>query len=229
MRETIPANVWYDFSIEQTKNRSNADECRVMKRVADILLSLIAAVVLAIPMLLIAAAIRMESPGPAIFRQRRAGWRGRPFVMLKFRSMRLDADPYGVSPHSGADARLTRVGKLLRETSLDELPQLFNVLRGDMSMVGPRPLYERQAAEWNETQRRRLDVRPGITGYAQSCGRGDMPIEDKIEMDVYYVDHRTFWMDARILFRTAWNIVFRRGDVYEKRYSRQKERETDSP
>jgi lipopolysaccharide/colanic/teichoic acid biosynthesis glycosyltransferase len=200
----------------------------MMKRVADILLSLVATVVLAAPMLLIAAAVRLESPGPAIFRQRRAGWRGRPFVMLKFRSMRSDAEPYGVSPHSGADRRLTRIGRLLRETSLDELPQLLNVLRGDMSLVGPRPLYERQAAEWNDQQRRRLDVRPGLTGYAQAYGRGDLPIEDKIEMDVHYVDHRTFWMDVRIVFRTAWNMIFRRGnDVYEKRYSRDKERETD--
>jgi len=193
----------------------------------DILLSLSATMVLAGVMLLIAAAVRLESPGAAIFRQRRAGWRGRAFVMLKFRSMRSDVDPYGGSPHSGADARLTRVGRFLRETSLDELPQLLNVLRGDMSLVGPRPLYERQAAEWDSNQRRRLDVRPGITGYAQAYGRGELPIEDKIEMDLYYVDHQSFWLDARIMVRTVLNMFFRRGDVYEKQYSRDKKHETD--
>jgi len=198
-----------------------------MKRTVDIVFSLLATVVLAVPMLLLAATVRLESPGPAIFRQRRAGWRGRPFVMLKFRSMRSDADPYGISPHSGTDSRLTRVGRFLRETSLDELPQLLNILRGDMSLVGPRPLYERQAAEWNDNQRRRLDVRPGLTGYAQAYGRGELPIEDKIEMDLYYVDHRSFWLDLRIVFRTVLNIFFRRGEVYEKRYSRDKERETE--
>jgi lipopolysaccharide/colanic/teichoic acid biosynthesis glycosyltransferase len=197
------------------------------KRLLDILLSLAGLVVLGPLMLLIALAIRIESRGPAIFRQRRAGHRGRAFVMLKFRTMRSDVDPYGMSPRSGGDPRLTRLGKFLRETSLDELPQLLNILGGSMSLVGPRPLYERQAQQWDENQRRRLDVRPGLTGYAQAYGRGSLPIEDKIEMDLYYVDHQSFWLDFRILVRTAANVFGRGGDVYEKQYSRDRKRERD--
>lgn len=197
------------------------------KRLLDILLSLSGLVVLGPLMLLIALAIRIESRGAALFRQRRAGYRGRPFVMLKFRTMRSDVDPYGMSPRSGGDPRLTRLGRFLRETSLDELPQLLNILSGSMSLVGPRPLYERQAQQWDDNQRRRLDVRPGLTGYAQAYGRGSLPIEDKIEMDLYYVDHRSLWLDLRILVRTAANIFGRGGDVYEKQYSRDRKREKD--
>ena len=142
--------------------------------------------------------------------------------------MRSDADPYGGSPRAAEDARLTRLGRRLREASLDELPQLVNVLTGMMSLVGPRPLYERQAEQWDDRQRHRLDVKPGITGYAQAFGRAGMTIEDKIEFDLYYVKHRSFMMDLAILFRTVVNIVVRReGDVYEKRYSRSRETERD--
>jgi lipopolysaccharide/colanic/teichoic acid biosynthesis glycosyltransferase len=180
---------------------------------------------LAPTILLLALAVRVDSPGPAVFRQRRAGLFGKPFTMLKFRTMRTDVDPYGISPHAGDDPRLTRVGKLLRETSLDELPQLLNVVAGQMSLVGPRPLYERQAAEWNERQRRRLEVRPGITGYAQAFGRAGLTIEEKLELDVRYVEQRTFWLDIRILGRTMANAVIARGEVYEQRYSRDSEYE----
>ena len=199
----------------------------MLKRSLDILISLLALVVLAIGMLLIAMAIKLGSRGPAIFRQRRTGWRGRPFTMLKFRTMRADVDIYGVSPHSRDDPRLTKLGRLLRETSLDELPQLLNVLVGQMSIVGPRPLYERQAAEWNDNQRRRLDVRPGITGWAQAFGRAGLTHEEKIELDLHYVDNRSFAMDAKIILRTILNMITRRGDIYEQRYSKDKERETD--
>lgn len=201
---------------------------RAAKRATDIVISLLALVVLGVPMLVIAAAIRLESRGAALFRQRRAGWCGRPLQMLKFRTMRADVDPYAGSPRSGEDPRLTRLGRLLRETSLDELPQLLTVLAGQMSLVGPRPLFERQAELWDDRQRRRLDVRPGITGYAQAFGRGAMVLEDKIEYDLYYVRNASFALDLRILGRTAANILVRTGrDVYEKRYSRQKERESD--
>jgi lipopolysaccharide/colanic/teichoic acid biosynthesis glycosyltransferase len=123
---------------------------------------------------------------------------------------------------------MTRLGRRLREASLDELPQLVNVLTGRMSLVGPRPLYERQAEQWDERQRRRLDVRPGITGYAQAYGRAAMTIEDKIEFDLYYVENRSLAMDLAILCRTAANVLARReGDVYEKRYSRTRETERD--
>jgi len=199
----------------------------VLKRALDIVTSLAALAVLAAPMLLIALAIRLESRGPALFRQRRTGWRGRPFTMLKFRSMRVDVDPYGGSPRDAHDPRLTRVGRLLRETSLDELPQLLNVLGGQMSLVGPRPLYERQAELWIPRQRRRLEVRPGLTGYAQAYGRAGLTHEDKIEMDVWYVDNQSHWLDLKILLRTLANLAARRGEVYEQRYSQDKERESD--
>ncbi len=198
-----------------------------MKRILDIVFASAAALVLAPLMLLIAAAIRLESPGRAIFRQRRAGRRGKPFVMLKFRTMRADVDPYGHSPRSADDRRLTRLGRRLRESSLDELPQLLNVIAGQMSIVGPRPLYERQAALWDGRQRRRLEVRPGITGYAQVYGRGELTHEDKIELDVQYVERQSFILDLKIVLKTFTNIFSRSGEVYEQRYSRHEERETD--
>ncbi len=199
----------------------------MLKRFFDIVVSLALLAILAVPMLLIALAIRFGSRGAAIFRQRRAGWKGRPFTMLKFRTMRTDVDPFAPSPHGGDDPRLTRLGRLLRETSLDELPQLFNVLAGQMSLVGPRPLYERQAEQWTDHQRRRLEVRPGITGYAQAYGRGGLTHEEKLKLDVHYVDNRSLGMDFRIILRTIANIFSRKGDVYEHRYSKDKERETD--
>ena len=201
---------------------------RAAQRTLDVVASLLLLMFLGVPMLLIALAIRLESPGPALFRQRRAGWRGRAFEMLKFRSMRADAEAYGASPRSGDDPRLTRWGRRLRETSLDELPQLLNVLAGRMSLVGPRPLYERQAELWDERQRHRLDVRPGITGYAQAYGRGDMMLEDKIEFDLYYVANASLRLDGEILLRTLANAVVRRsGGIYEVRYSRARESETN--
>ncbi len=197
-----------------------------MIRIFDILASSIA-IALSSPLLaLIAVAIRIETPGRVIFRQRRAGKGGKPFVMLKFRTMRADVDPYAASPHGPEDARLTRVGRFLRERSLDELPQLFNVLLGHMSLVGPRPLYERQADKWDARQRRRLDVRPGLTGYAQAYGRAGLTHEEKIEMDLEYVERQSFTLNVRIVLKTAANLFARRG-IYEKRYSRDKERETD--
>lgn len=197
-----------------------------MIRIFDILVSSIA-IALSSPLLaLIAVAIRIETPGRVIFRQRRAGKCGKPFVMLKFRTMRADVDPYAASPHGPEDARLTRIGRFLRERSLDELPQLFNVLLGHMSLVGPRPLYERQADKWDARQRRRLDVRPGLTGYSQAYGRAGLTHEEKIEMDLEYVERQSFTLNVRIVLKTVANLFARRG-IYEKRYSRDKERETD--
>ncbi|MDP6544494.1 MAG: sugar transferase [Phycisphaerae bacterium] len=199
----------------------------MIKRTFDILVSILILIFLLVPMLLVALMIRLGSPGNPIFAQRRAGKGGKGFTILKFRTMRIDADPYGSSPHSGEDPRLTRLGRFLRETSLDELPQVFNVIVGQMSLVGPRPLYERHAAQWNPHQRRRLEVLPGVTGYAQAYGRGQLTIEEKIEMDVHYVDNRSFWFDLRIILRTAGNIFRRRGEVYEKQYSSDREYEND--
>jgi len=146
-------------------------------------------------------------------------------TLLKFRSMRVDADAYGRSPGRADDPRLTRVGRFLRERSLDELPQLFNVLHGTMSLVGPRPLYERQANTWDARQRGRLDVLPGITGWAQVRGRADLPIEEKIELDLWYVANRSLVLDVRILLATFGSAFKQRDDIYESRYSRQHEQE----
>ena len=199
----------------------------MVKRLVDIVGGVAGLVIFALPMIAIALVVRIGSPGPAIFRQRRAGRGGRPFTIWKFRTMRTDADPYGHSPHDAHDPRLTRFGRFLRETGLDELPQLFNVLAGAMSLVGPRPLYERQVAQWDDNQRRRLDVRPGITGYAQVYGRALLAIEDKIDMDLYYVDNHGAGMDVKIIFHTICKVFSRRGDVYEARYSRDREYEDD--
>lgn len=198
-----------------------------MKRIFDIAASAIAMLLLCPLLVLIAVVVRIESSGHPIFSQRRAGWRGKPFTMLKFRTMRTDVDPYGPSPHNGQDPRLTRVGRFLRERSLDELPQLLNVLVGDMSLVGPRPLYERQAALWDDRQKRRLDVRPGLTGYAQVYGRGRATHEEKIELDLTYIDSRSFMLDLKLICQTFTGALTGK-QVYEQRYSRDKERETDS-
>lgn len=185
------------------------------------------ALICATPLLLwLGYRIRRDSPGPAIFRQTRAGLRGRPFVVLKFRTMRTDADPYGDSPQSDADPRLTRLGRWLRETSLDELPQLINVLRGEMSLVGPRPLYVQQIAEWDERQRMRLRVKPGLTGLAQINGRGAITIEEKLEWDVRYVESASLSLDLRILWRTLRGL--RGGGIYEVRYSSKLARRRDA-
>ncbi|MBL7133238.1 MAG: sugar transferase [Phycisphaerae bacterium] len=188
----------------------------MLKRGFDILVSLADLIVFAVPMGIIAILIRRGSPGGAIFRQRRIGLDGNPFIMLKFRTMRIGADPYAKSPQSGQDPRLTRIGRFLRETSLDELPQLLNVLSGDMSIVGPRPLYEKQAERWNERQRRRLEVRPGLTGYAQAYGRGNMTHEQKLEIDVFYVENADFRLDMKIILRTFLQVFRRRDEVYER-------------
>ena len=155
----------------------------------------------------LAILIRIDSPGPVLFRQERAGRSMRPFMVYKFRTMRADADPYDVSPMGREDARLTRLGRWLREMTLDELPQLWNVLKGDMSIVGPRPLYMSQARQFDERQRRRLEVRPGLTGLAQVLGRGEIPHEQKLELDVQYVERWGLWLDLKIILRSVRMLV----------------------
>ena len=189
------------------------------KRGLDIFIALAAMVILSPVLVAIGITIRLSSKGPAIFKQQRAGKNGRPFVFYKFRTMTLDVDPFGPSPKSGQDRRLTKVGKFLRECSLDELPQLFNVLKGDMSIVGPRPLYLSQIPEWSERQKKRLLVKPGLTGSAQIQGRAELTREEKLELDVKYVENAGLLTDIRIMLATIVQ-VFRRKSVYEKRYSK---------
>ena len=179
-----------------------------LPRVADVALASLALIVAA-PILLVAAlAIKLDSRGPVVYRQRRAGYRGEPFDLLKLRTMHPGADPVGVgTPVLAGDPRVTRVGRLLRRFSLDELPNLFNVLGGDLAVVGPRPTLEAQVELYTPHQRRRLEVRPGLTGWAQVNGRAGIPWEERIELDVWYVEHRSARLDLRILGRTARLLV----------------------
>jgi undecaprenyl phosphate N,N'-diacetylbacillosamine 1-phosphate transferase len=173
---------------------------RFIKRLVDILIALPATLILLPVFLIIIVAIKRGSRGPAIFKQARAGKDGKPFIFYKFRTMKIDVDPFGASPKSGQDPRLTKTGIFLREYSLDELPQLFNVLKGNMSLVGPRPLYIEQIAEWDDEQRKRLLVKPGLTGLAQISGRGELTREEKLAFDVEYVRNASLLLDFKILF-----------------------------
>lgn len=189
-----------------------------IKQIMDICISLLATILLMPVFAVIVIAIRVSSKGAAVFKQERAGKDGKPFTFYKFRTMRPSADPFGASPKSGDDPRLTKTGKFLREYSLDELPQLFNILKGDMSIVGPRPLYVSQMAEWNERQKKRLLVKPGLTGLAQISGRGGLTREEKLELDVKYVETANLWGDLKIILKTIAQ-VFSRKSIYEKNYS----------
>ena len=191
---------------------------RICKRGLDILISLSALIVLFPVFILIAIAIRLGSQGPAIFKQQRAGKDGKPFAFYKFRTMKLGVEAFGPSPKSPQDPRLTKIGRFLREYSLDELPQFFNVLKGDMSIVGPRPLYLSQIPEWSERHKKRLNVKPGLTGLAQIQGRGHLTREEKLELDIKYVKTANFLTDIKIMLLTAARIIGRKG-IYEKRYS----------
>ncbi len=190
----------------------------ILKRGFDVIISLLTFIILWPVLLLIAITIKVSSKGPAVFKQQRAGKNGNSFVFYKFRTMTTDTDPFGSSPKSGLDPRLTKFGRILREYSLDELPQLFNILKGDMSVVGPRPLYLSQIPEWNERQKKRLLLRPGLTGLAQISGRGELTREEKLELDVNYVETASFSADVRIILATI-AYVFNRKGIYEKRYS----------
>jgi lipopolysaccharide/colanic/teichoic acid biosynthesis glycosyltransferase len=174
-----------------------------MNRVADVTLASVG-LVLSSPLLAAAAlAIKLEDGGPVLFRQRRVGKDGGDFELLKLRSMTVGAEHVGAGfAIDKGDARITRVGRVLRRTSVDELPQLWNVLRGDMSVIGPRPTLRYQVDRYTDRQRRRLAVRPGLTGWAQVNGRATLSWDDRIELDVWYVEHRSPLVDLKILLRT---------------------------
>jgi lipopolysaccharide/colanic/teichoic acid biosynthesis glycosyltransferase len=178
---------------------------RLVKELADRLIAaeglLVAAPVIAIA----AALVRLESPGPAFFKQERPGLHGRPFTIYKLRTMREAKGPDG-EPLPDAE-RLTRLGVLLRRASIDELPQLWNVVRGELSLVGPRPLLLRYLDRYSPDQARRHEVKPGITGWSQVNGRNALSWEEKLALDVWYVDHWSLWLDARILAKTVAKVV----------------------
>ncbi len=183
-----------------------------MTRVFDLLVASVA-LVLTSPLVVVAMiAIRIESSGSPIYRQRRVGKDGEPFEMLKLRTMVSGAEHHGAGlAVNFGDPRITRVGHILRRFSIDELPNLVNVLRGEMSIVGPRPTIQVQVDQYTERQRRRLEVKPGLTGWAQVNGRASLPWHERIELDLWYVEHRSFLLDLRIIFRTVEMLVMGTG------------------
>lgn len=179
------------------------------KRIFDVVVSATALLVLALPLLIVAVAVRLLLGSPVLFRQRRSGLGGRSFTLLKFRTM---SDARGSDGQLLPDGqRLTRFGRLLRATSIDELPELWNVLRGDMSLVGPRPLLEEYLPLYNEQQARRHLVRPGLTGWAQVNGRNALGWQERFELDVWYVENRTFLLDLQILWLTLRKVFVAEG------------------
>ena len=180
----------------------------MIKRLFDWVVSMMLLIILFIPMLIIALAVKIDSRGPAFFIQTRAGYKGKPFKIYKFRTMIDGAEKVGTKVFTTADdPRVTKVGRFLRNTSLDEIPQLLNVIKGDMSLVGPRPTLPYQVDNYSAYQRRRLDMLPGITGWAQVNGRKSLTWPEKIEMDIWYIDNWSFWLDIKILFMTLLRTI----------------------
>jgi lipopolysaccharide/colanic/teichoic acid biosynthesis glycosyltransferase len=183
-----------------------------MPRVFDVTVAGLALLVLSPFLLFAAIAIKLGSRGPVIYRQRRVGRRGREFDLWKLRTMVAGSDPVGIGTAVGRDdPRVTRAGRFLRRTSLDEVPNLVNVLRGEMAIVGPRPTIPAQVDAYTPRQHRRHEVLPGITGWAQVQGRAGIPWEERIELDVWYVEHRTPALDLKILARTAKLVLTGQG------------------
>jgi lipopolysaccharide/colanic/teichoic acid biosynthesis glycosyltransferase len=184
------------------------------KRALDLAITVPAAAVLLPLIAALAAAVKLESRGPVFFRQERIGRHGRPFEILKLRTLSAE-QPRRASDYliSAGDTRITRIGAFLRRWSLDELPQLWNIVRGDMSLVGPRPTLGYQVEQYTDFQRRRLEVPPGITGWAQVHGRNVLTWPERIELDVWYVDHRSLRLDLEVLVRTL-PTLFRPGSIY---------------
>lgn len=176
------------------------------KRILDVILAVFGLIIAGVPMLIVAALIKLTSPGPAVFKQERIGLHGKVFVIYKFRSMRLNSEHTGSGVYSGkGDPRVTGVGRFIRATSIDELPQLINILKGDMSFIGPRPpltYHPWLLDQYTQEQRRMFDVRPGITGWAQIHGRKCLEWNERIRQNVWYVDHVRFALDVQILLKT---------------------------
>ncbi len=180
-----------------------------LKRFFDIILAVIGILLAGIPMLIVALCVKLDSPGPVLFKQNRIGKGGKVFKIYKFRSMCVGAEKGGVYSDN-KDSRVTRVGKILRATSLDELPQFFNVLFGHMSFIGPRPpltYHPWPLEEYTDFQRRMFEVRPGITGWTQTHGRKDVEWHRRIELNVWYVDNLSLWLDIKILFLTVFKVL----------------------
>jgi lipopolysaccharide/colanic/teichoic acid biosynthesis glycosyltransferase len=180
----------------------------MIRRALDVVVSSLVLALGAPALALAVLAIRLESPGPVIYRQRRVGLEGRTFDVLKLRTMVDGAEHMGAGlAVNENDSRITRVGAVLRRSSLDELPNLLNVLRGEMSLIGPRPTIPVQVESYTERQRGRLAVKPGITGWAQVHGRASLPWSERIELDLYYIAHRSVWLDLKIIWRTLAMVL----------------------
>jgi lipopolysaccharide/colanic/teichoic acid biosynthesis glycosyltransferase len=201
----------------RTERRSVATVRQAVKRATDVVASGVALLVLAVPFAVIALAIKLDSKGPVFFRQERVGKGGRGFRVWKFRTMVVDAVSKGlgvVVAHN--DERITRVGRFLRNSGGDELPQVLNVLVGEMSLVGPRPTLSYQVERYSPFQKRRLEVRPGITSLAVVSGRNALSWNERIELDVWYIDHWSFSLDLKIMLRTLWCVLVTREGLYGK-------------
>jgi lipopolysaccharide/colanic/teichoic acid biosynthesis glycosyltransferase len=187
----------------------------ILERLIDILLSFIGLVLLAVPFAITALAIKLDSKGSVFFRQERVGKDGRSFKVWKFRTMVVGAVRKGLGYNVAKDdLRITRVGTLLRNWGLDELPQLINVFIGEMSLVGPRPTLRYQVEHYNDFQRCRLQVKPGITSLAVVSGRNALSWKERIELDVWYVEHWSLWLDIKILFKTLWTVLVTHEGLY---------------
>lgn len=184
---------------------------RAVKRFLDVTASFLGLVLLSPLLLAVSILIKIDSRGPVIFRQKRIGRNGKVFEIYKFRSMCVGAEKTGSGVYSGkGDARVTRIGEILRATSIDELPQLLNILKGEMSFVGPRPpltYHPWKYEEYTDFQKRMFEVRPGITGWAQVNGRKDVEWHKRIELNVWYVDHMSLLLDIKIMFKTAFKVL----------------------
>ncbi len=187
----------------------------MLKRFFDVVVSAAGLTLLTIPFALISLAIKLDDGGPVFYRQVRAGKDGKPFHIWKFRTMVVGAEQQGLGLNVAKDdPRITRVGRFLRNFGLDELPQLINVLLGEMSLVGPRPTLPYQVQHYNEHQRKRLKMKPGITSLAVVSGRNALSWQERIELDIQYVENWSLWLDLKILLKTPWVVLVKREGLY---------------
>lgn len=200
-----------EFPLVEINNQHPSLGYCVSKRIMDLIIT-IPLFVLTLPLgLIIVIAIKLDSPGPVVFKHERIGKNGKPFLLYKFRSMLVSSNPYETAPSTDKDDRITRTGKILRKTSLDELPQLLNILKGDMSLVGPRPEMPFIVDGYKKWQKKRLEVKPGLTGLWQIAGRKHMPLNMNLEYDFYYIKHRSLLFDLFLLLKTIPAVLFGKG------------------
>lgn len=210
---------------------------RCIKRGFDFILSFLAIVILSPTFLILSIAVKLDSKGPVFFKQERVGFAGELFYIYKFRSMCVGAEKIGTGQYSFADdPRVTKVGRFIRATSLDEIPQLINILKGEMSFVGPRPpltYHPWPLSDYTDEQLRMFDVRPGITGWAQTHGRKEVEWHERIKLNVWYVDHISLWLDIKIIFMTVFKVLKREdnmnhGITVDPNYSEENQNERES-